>query len=301
MKNDRSAKGFRLLRWLPWLAALVLVAAYQLFPEGVHRLSQAVSPSTSQEPASSAGSAMPEAAADRVSPPPSSGEAARNTRMAWAQNPRDPQSLLRSNMVEKQIRARGVDQKQVLDAMLEVPRHMFVDPNYRGQAYDDQPVPIGWGQTVYQPYMVALMTELLELDGDEKVLEIGTGSGYHSAVLSRVAKEVYTIEINEMLSRKARKALSSLGYDNVIVREGDGYKGWPEEAPFDAIILTTAPPRIPDPLIEQLKVGGKMVVPIGGLLQDLQVLTKNKDGGVSKRTVLPVKVSTMTGEVQDKN
>lgn len=301
MTRNRPAQGFRVFRWLPWLAALALIAAYQLFPEGVHRLSTALTSAGPPEPASAVRATVPEIGADRTSPAASPGAAARGPRMAWAQNPRDPQSLLRSNMVEKQIRARGVGQKQVLDAMLEVPRHMFVEPDYRGQAYDDQPVPIGWGQTVYQPYMVALMTELLELDGDEKVLEIGTGSGYHSAVLSRVAKEVYTIEINEMLSRKARKALSSLGYDNVIVREGDGYKGWPEEAPFDAIILTTAPPRIPDPLIEQLKVGGKMVVPIGGLLQDLQVLTKNKDGGVSKKTVLPVKVSTMTGEVQDKN
>jgi protein-L-isoaspartate(D-aspartate) O-methyltransferase len=300
VKRQRSARGSLVFRWLPWLAAAALVVAYQLFPEGVHRLSQAVSPAGSEIASGSAQTALREPSAELSLPEPGSGDATRGPRMAWAQNPRDPQSLLRSTMVEKQIRARGVDQKQVLDAMLEVPRHLFVDPDYRGQAYDDQPVPIGWGQTVYQPYMVALMTELLELDGDEKVLEIGTGSGYHSAVLSRVAKEVYTIEINEKLSRKARKALSSLGYDNVIVREGDGYKGWPEEAPFDAIILTTAPPRIPDPLIEQLKVGGKMVVPIGGLLQDLQVLTKTQDG-VSKRTVLPVKVSTMTGEVQDKN
>lgn len=218
---------------------------------------------------------------------------------AWAQPPRDAHALLRREMVEKQIRERGIVQKQVLEAMEEVPRHLFVSPDYRGQAYEDHPVPIGWGQNVYQPHMVALMTQLLELDGDEKVLEIGTGSGYHSAVLSRVASQVYSIEINDKLAKQARRTLSSLGYHNVVVRTGDGYLGWPEEAPFDAIILTAAPPRsIPQPLVDQLKVGGRIVAPIGGFVQDLMVSTKTADGKLSRRTAAAVRVLPMTGEVQ---
>jgi protein-L-isoaspartate(D-aspartate) O-methyltransferase len=204
-------------------------------------------------------------------------------------------------MVEEQIRERGVRQPEVLRAMDTVPRHSFVPADRRDQAYGDEPLPIGWGQTISQPYIVALMTELLELDRGDKVLEIGTGSGYHAAVLSRVAGEVFSIEIIDQLGRQAESTLGSLGYDNVRVRIGDGYKGWPEEAPFDAIILTAAPPRIPQPLIDQLRVGGRMVVPEGGsFVQDLLLITKLPNGSIEKRPVTPVRFVPMTGEVQQK-
>jgi protein-L-isoaspartate(D-aspartate) O-methyltransferase len=204
---------------------------------------------------------------------------------------------LRQQMVQEQIRERGVRQPEVLQAMEVVPRHLFVPPDRRDQAYGDAPLPIGSGQTISQPYIVALMTELLDLDRGDKVLEIGTGSGYHAAVLSRVAGEVYSIEILDDLGRQARSTLHQLGYENVQVRIGDGYQGWPEKAPFDAIILTAAPPAIPQPLIDQLKVGGRMVVPVGSFVQDLLLLTKTSTG-VQKRTVAPVRFVPMTGEAQ---
>ena len=213
---------------------------------------------------------------------------------------RDPWLEPRRDMVEQQIRERGVHQRAVLDAMESVPRHLFIPEESRDKAYFDSPLPIGWGQTISQPYIVARMTELLDLDSHDKVLEIGTGSGYHAAVLSRVAGEVYTIEIIDRLGEQAREILRHLGYDNVHVRVGDGYKGWPEEAPFDAIILTAAPPRIPQPLLDQLKVGGRMVAPVGQGVQDLQLLTKTPQGMV-KRTVAPVRFVPMTGEVQKEN
>lgn len=205
----------------------------------------------------------------------------------------------RSAMVEKQILARGIHRASVLSALRTVPRHSFVPEDHRHRAYDDRPLPIGWRQTISQPYIVALMTELLELEGTEKVLEIGTGSGYHAAVLSRVAREVFTIEIIEPLAEQARRTLSRLGYDNVHVRLGDGYQGWSEEAPFDAIVLTAAPPHdIPRPLIEQLKVGGKLVVPLGDTVQDLQVISKTTHG-LETRSIIPVRFVPMTGKAQE--
>ena len=211
----------------------------------------------------------------------------------------DPWAAPRHDMVELQIRERGVHQPEVLRAMEAVPRHLFIPEEHRDQAYSDAPQPIGWGQTISQPYIVALMTELLELRPGDKVLEIGTGSGYHAAVLSRVAGEVYTIEIIDQLGRQAKTTLQQLGYQNVHVKVGDGYQGWPGEQPFDAIILTAAPPKIPQPLIDQLKVGGRMVVPVGSYVQDLMLLTKTAQG-VEKRTVAPVRFVPMTGEVQRK-
>jgi protein-L-isoaspartate(D-aspartate) O-methyltransferase len=205
----------------------------------------------------------------------------------------------RLRMVEDQIQARGVRQPEILKAMTEVPRHLFVPDDLRDQAYDDKPLPIDFGQTISQPYMVALMTELLDLSGEERVLEIGTGSGYHSAVLSRVADEVYTIEILEPLAHRAAVRLRSLGFANVRVRAGDGYGGWPAYAPFDAIILTAAPQKIPPPLIDQLKVGGRMVVPVGDVLQDLRLLVKNRDGSVTTKRIAPVRFVPMTGEAQN--
>lgn len=205
---------------------------------------------------------------------------------------------LRREMVAEQVAGRGIDDPAVLAALAQVPRHLFVPEAELADAYADRPLPIGYGQTVSQPYVVALMTSLADLDGDDRVLEIGTGSGYHTAVLSRVAGEVFSIEIIEPLARQAEERLSRLGYPNVELRFGDGYQGWEEEGPFDAIILTAAPPKIPQPLIDQLEIGGRMVVPVGGTIQDLQVLTRTADG-LEKRTVIPVRLQPMTGRVRE--
>jgi protein-L-isoaspartate(D-aspartate) O-methyltransferase len=207
---------------------------------------------------------------------------------------------LRSQMVQKQIRARGVSDERVLAAMQEVPRHLFVPDTELAQAYEDHPLPIGSGQTISQPYVVALMTSLLGVTPQSRVLEIGTGSGYQAAVLSRLACEVYSIEIVPDLAGRALGTLARLGYDNVHVRIGDGYRGWPEAAPFDAIVLTAAPPSVPSPLVDQLKAGGRMVLPVGSREQDLLVLTKGADGKVRQEKVLPVRFVPMTGEAQHK-
>ncbi len=213
--------------------------------------------------------------------------------------PEDPFAAARRSMVEQQIERRGVTAPRVLSAMGEVPRHLFVPPGYRDKAYDDSPLPIGDGQTISQPYVVALMTQLLELKPDDRVLEIGTGSGYQAAVLARLVKEVYTIEILEPLGLQAQKTLQEIGAKNVHVRIGDGYRGWPEAAPFDAIIVTAAPERVPQPLVDQLKVGRRMVIPVGNFFQNLMVITKNADG-VEKRSVIPVRFVPMTGTAQEK-
>jgi|GEM_PF-144494 len=209
---------------------------------------------------------------------------------------------LRQQMVERQIRSRGVTSARVLAAMEQVPRHLFVPAAERGQAYEDHPLPIGGGQTISQPYIVALMTALLGLpaqaSAQSRVLEIGTGSGYQAAVLSRVAAQVYSVEIVADLGARARDTLARLGYENVQVRIGDGYRGWPEAAPFDGILLTAAPHAVPPPLIAQLKPGGRMVLPIGGFDQDLIVLTKQPDGTVKEEKVLPVRFVPMTGEAE---
>jgi protein-L-isoaspartate(D-aspartate) O-methyltransferase len=207
----------------------------------------------------------------------------------------DPFAEDRSQMVQRQILGRGVEAASVLNAMETVPRHFFVPETLRDRAYDDRPQTIGWGQTISQPYIVALMTELLELEGSEKVLEIGTGSGYQAAVLSRLAKEVYTIEILKELGERARGVLEDLGYDNIHYRIGDGYQGWPEEAPFDAIIVTAAPPALPQALVDQLKMGGRLVIPVGVYIQDLEVHTKTADG-LEKRKVIPVRFVPMVSE-----
>lgn len=202
---------------------------------------------------------------------------------------------LRKEMVEKQIIARGIRDKRVIQAMLKVKRHLFVPLPYRELAYTDQPVPIGEGQTISQPYIVALMTELLKLSGKEKVLEIGTGSGYQAAILAELAKEVYTIEISSQLAERARRTLEKLGYTNIKVKCGDGYKGWREYAPFDAIIVTCAPDHIPSPLLEQLKEGGRMVIPVGEEYQELLLIRKVK-GEIIKKSILPVRFVPMRGE-----
>ncbi len=210
-------------------------------------------------------------------------------------NPRGDFKAMREKMVEAQIKARGVKDHRVLSALLKVERHRFVPEEYLNSAYSDQPLPIGEGQTISQPYIVALMTELLELKGEEKVLEIGTGSGYQAAILAELAKEVYSIEIIETLASMAKNRLLELGYQNIKVKAGDGYLGWPEVAPFDAIIITCAPDHIPKPLIEQLKEGGRMVVPVGAYSQELKKIVK-RSGKIVTTDVIPVVFVPMTGE-----
>lgn len=210
----------------------------------------------------------------------------------------DDFAALRDAMVRRQIERRGVRQASVLEAMARVPRHRFVPEKIAARAYEDRPLSIGHGQTISQPYIVGLMTELLAIDGHERVLEIGTGSGYQAAILAEVAAQVYTIEILEPLAEAARKLLSEMAYDNVEVRHGDGYVGWPDEAPFDCIILTAAPPEIPQPLLDQLALGGRLVAPVGDLNQELVLVTKEADG-VTRTSVLPVRFVPMTGKAQE--
>jgi protein-L-isoaspartate(D-aspartate) O-methyltransferase len=213
-------------------------------------------------------------------------------------DPTGGDAAARARMVETQIVARGVRDPRVLAAMRKVPRHLFVEEGERGSAYEDHPLPIGGKQTISQPYIVALMSELLNLGPESRVLEIGTGSGYQSAVLGELSKEVYSIEIIPELANAASEKLKALGYTNVFVRQGDGYRGWPEKAPFDGIIVTAAPPRIPEPLIDQLATGGRMVIPVGGFFQELKVFTKGPDGGVSEKDIIPVRFVPMTGEAE---
>lgn len=186
----------------------------------------------------------------------------------------------------------------VAEAIAKVERHRFVPDELRDQAYDNNPLPIGAGQTISQPYIVALMTELLEVDSDSRVLELGTGSGYQAAVLGEIVDEVYTIEIVESLARQAKDKLAELGYHNVHVKHGDGMLGWPEHAPFDGIIVTAAGVEIPDTLTDQLATGAKLVMPVGGRFQgqDLVVVTKEEDGSLSRRTTLPVRFVPITGD-----
>jgi protein-L-isoaspartate(D-aspartate) O-methyltransferase len=187
----------------------------------------------------------------------------------------------------------------VLAALRSVPRHRFVPEQLRAMAYEDQPLPIGEGQTISQPYIVGIMSELMQLAGNERVLEVGTGSGYQAAVLAELAKEVYSVEILEPLARRAAATLRELGYAGVAVRAGDGYLGWPEAAPFDAVMVTAAPDHIPQPLIDQLKVGGRLVIPVGKYFQELQQCVKKPQGLVCK-SIIPVRFVPLTGEEVDK-
>ena len=200
-------------------------------------------------------------------------------------------------MVSTQIESRGVRDPQVLRAMRAVPRHRFVPASERSSAYDDRPLPIGHQQTISQPYIVALMSELADLKPGDKVLEVGTGSGYQAAVLAEMGVKVFSIEIVAPLAKQAKATLTKLGYD-VEVRHGDGYAGWPEHAPFDAVIVTAAPPQIPEPLKEQLKIGGRLVIPVGTHFQSLIRVTRTKIG-FRQESVLPVRFVPMTGEAQD--
>lgn len=205
-------------------------------------------------------------------------------------------AILREKMVKDQIAARGIRDRKVLDAMLKVERHLFIPNSYWEYAYLDQPVSIGYGQTISQPYIVAFMTEALKLRGDEKVLEIGTGSGYQSAILSLLAAKVYSIEIINDLALVAAARLKKLRFLNVEVKAGDGYDGWSEHATFNAIILTAAPEKIPEPLIDQLAENGRLVAPVGRVFQDLVLLEKGKSGKISMRTITGVRFVPMTGK-----
>lgn len=201
----------------------------------------------------------------------------------------------RREMVEQQIRARGVEDQSVLEAMLKVPRHKFVPETLAKQAYIDSPLPIGLNQTISQPFIVAYMTEAADISEKDKVLEIGTGSGYQAAILGELAKEVYTIEIIPELAERSTRVLQQLGYKNVFVKTGNGYLGIPEQAPFDAIVVTAAPDEIPQALVDQLAVDGKMVIPVGTENQEMLVIKKTKKGVTEKRT-MQVRFVPMTGK-----
>ena len=200
----------------------------------------------------------------------------------------DAYANLRARMVSQQLRARGIRDEAVLAAMQRVQRHRFVPPSIEQLAYGDHPLPIGLDQTISQPYIVAFMTEAADVDSTDKVLEVGTGSGYQAAILGELARTVYTIEILPELGASARTLLRELGYSNVHVRIGDGYRGWPEHAPFDAILVTAAPDHVPPALLEQLAVNGRMVIPVGTDVQELKLIIKTR-AGVTEQTILPVR------------
>ncbi len=206
----------------------------------------------------------------------------------------DPYAAQRERMLREQIERRGIRDPEVLRVMRATPRHLFIPEAVGPMAYDDCPLPIGFGATISAPYIVALMTELLKPGKNDRVLEIGTGSGYQAALLAQLVSRVYTIEIVPELAQSARLRLSRLGYPNVVVREGDGYKGWPEQAPFDRIILTAAPPDIPQTLVDELARGGRMVAPVGVLgSQELVVIEKNQTGTIRRWSVIPVSFMPM--------
>jgi len=206
----------------------------------------------------------------------------------------------RAKMVRDQIRFRGIDDEAVLAAMLKVERHRFVSKAYRTEAYEDYPLPIGEGQTISQPYIVAFMTEALELKKSDRVLEIGTGSGYQAAVLAEICDSVFTVEIYPSLGNQAKQILEELGYTNVFVRIGDGYKGWPEHAPYDGIIVTCAPGEVPPVLVEQLAEGGRMIIPVGGSYTQELILMEKKGEKLQRKNVLPVRFVPMIDEKGDK-
>jgi len=206
----------------------------------------------------------------------------------------------RRRMVERQLRGRDITDARVLSVMGRVPRHRFVAPGLDAEAYDDHPLSIGHGQTISQPYIVALMTQLAAPQRESRALDVGTGSGYQAAVLAELCKEVYSVEIVKSLADEARKRLSDLGYKNITVRAGDGYRGWPEHAPFEIIVVAAAPDHVPQPLVDQLAPGGRLVLPVGGYSQRLMVIEKQKDGTIRRRSVAPVMFVPMTGEAQNR-
>jgi protein-L-isoaspartate(D-aspartate) O-methyltransferase len=225
---------------------------------------------------------------------PAPGEAKKEAPAA----PEDPTAPARNRMVQLHLVERGLKNKRVLDAFRTVPRHRFLPPKSRRMAYDDESIPIGEGQTITPPYDVAFMTEVLDPKDTDRVYEVGTGSGYQSAILSRLVKEVYSVEIHAPLSERATKVHKELGYDNIHTRVGDGYEGWPDAAPFDAIIVTCAPEKIPQPLIDQLKDGGRMVIPIGTRFDQTVYVVEKHGGELTKKALKPTLFVPMTGRAQ---
>jgi protein-L-isoaspartate(D-aspartate) O-methyltransferase len=219
---------------------------------------------------------------------------------ADAPPPRTSWAAARARMVDETLASRGVKNPRVLEAMRTVPRHEFVPAEHRRYAYGDHSLPIGHDQTISPPYIVAIMAEVAAIGPQQRVLEIGTGSGYGAAVLAQLASEVYTIEILEPLAKRAEQTLHRLEYENVHVRHGDGYQGWPDAAPFDAIVVTAAPRTVPEPLKAQLKVGGRLVVPVGDRIQYLRVITRTKDGSFVEDPLFEVRFVPMAGEAQRK-
>ncbi|MEJ5339985.1 MAG: protein-L-isoaspartate(D-aspartate) O-methyltransferase [Thermogutta sp.] len=214
--------------------------------------------------------------------------------------PPEPEAfrLARQKMVQFQLRSRDISDPRVLHVMGRIPRHEFVPEDVIVEAYDDHPLPIGYHQTISQPYIVALMTQLARPQSHHRALDIGTGSGYQAAILAELCREVYSIEIVEPLAREAAERLKRLGYTNVVVKTGDGYRGWPEKAPFDVIIVAAAPDHVPQPLLDQLAVGGRLVIPVGRVEQQLLVIEKQPDGSIRRESVAPVLFVPMTGEAQ---
>ncbi len=206
----------------------------------------------------------------------------------------------RRRMVERDLAGRDITNKKVLQVMGRIPRHEFVRESLRPAAYADRPLPIGHEQTISQPYIVALMTQLARPTANSRALDIGTGSGYQAAVLGAICKQVYSIEIVKPLADEAARRLRRLGYKNVTVRAGDGYRGWPQKAPFDLILVAAAPDHVPQPLVEQLAPGGRLVIPVGRFFQQLLVIEKDQDGKIHQRKVLPVRFVPMTGEALKK-
>ena len=207
---------------------------------------------------------------------------------------------VRQRMIRDQILSRGISDALVIQALERVPRHRFVGERLEKSAYDDTPLPISDGQTISQPFIVAYMTAALELRGGEKILEVGAGSGYQAAVLAEIVAQVYTIEINENLTIEASRRFKKMGYDNIFLKFGDGYKGWPEHAPFDGIVVTAAPDHVPRNLVDQLRIGGRMIIPVGDVNQDLLVVFKQSDGTIRKESRIPVRFVPMLGEAEKK-
>ena len=212
----------------------------------------------------------------------------------------EPYTDARARMVRTQIEARGVADRRVLAAMATVPRHRFVAPGLAPQAYDDRPLPIGHGQTISQPYIVAYMTELLSLTPGARVLEVGTGCGYQAAVAAEIARQVYTIEIVKALADTARTTLADLGYTNISVRHGDGYGGWPDQAPFDGIVVAAAPDHVPPALVAQLAMGARLVLPVGDQHQEIRVITRTV-GGHREERLIPVRFVPLTRDVREQD
>jgi protein-L-isoaspartate(D-aspartate) O-methyltransferase len=227
--------------------------------------------------------------------PPDAGEEAPSPRRED-----DPFAAARQLMVDGQLAGRDITDANVLKAMGRIGRERFVPQDIREQAYEDRPLPIGLGQTISQPYVVALMTQLARPTPKSRALEVGVGSGYQAAILAELCKEVYGIEILSPLADGARERLAALGYKNVVVRCGDAYRGWPEEAPFDLILVTAAPDHVPQPLVEQLAHGGRLVIPVGRGFQELLLIEKRADGSLDRKSVAPVQFVPMTGEAEEK-